>query len=91
MKLEISENDLFVLTLHSVRYAMGRRSTAPSTACEFVYRFADKMAADARSQIRDEILGELGRAERSGNTLGDKCDHDEWTKCVRWLTDRCKR
>jgi hypothetical protein len=68
-----------------VRYAMGRRSTAPSIALNTIGEHIHELRPAWRAQLAKEIEDELQRAERAGELLGDACDHAVWKKAVTML------
>lgn len=82
---EVWQSDLWVLVLGYVRYALGRMSTAPSTASNFVRLYWQHFNQQQRTQILREVMDELMRAERAGETLGHKCDHETWTALAVWM------
>lgn len=75
------------MLLYSVRYAMGRCSTAPSNVASMMRCYREALTVHQEDRIRAEITEELRRCEESGTTLGDACDHDTWTKLVRDLSE----
>jgi hypothetical protein len=65
------------LLLYSVRYAVGRRSTAPSTTVDLVRRYWRLLLPEQVAQIVREI--------REEKYLGDSCDVATWTELCEWL------
>ena len=58
------------------RYALGRRSYAPSLVADELRRVWRELPASAHELILREI-----RAEKD---LGDKCDADTWLSLAEW-------
>jgi hypothetical protein len=87
----VSTEHLWPLLLHTVRYSMGRQSTAPSTAAELVRCYSSALMLEQRVQIADEIKTEIVRAERHGGYLGADCDHKTWLELVAWLEREVQR
>jgi len=75
--LPLTRDAAWPLLLHSVRYAVGRRSTAPSTTADLVRRYWRLLLPEQVAQIVREI-----REERY---LGDECDARTWTEMCEWL------
>jgi hypothetical protein len=86
--VKVDTCDLWPLLLGYVRYSMGRRSTAPSTARELVRAYSPSLPAEQRRQIAEEIRQELAIEERGGRTLGDKCDDQTWRELLGWMDER---
>jgi len=88
----VAPEHLRTLLLGYVRYAMGRRSAAPSMACEMVRCYADQIHPADLWQIRQEVQDELDRhtEDPEFGLLGDDCDVTEWQRLVRWIEGRQK-
>lgn len=83
--IDVPEHEVWLLVLSFVRYAMGRRSTAPHLAVDFVRQYFFYFNAQERSQLERELAMELDRSERLGKFLGDKIDDDAWRKLQAWM------
>ena len=81
----IQNPDLFWMLLSCVRYAMGRRSTAPSTTCGWVKQYARFLEDSQLKQIKEEVETELRTCREF---LGDECDHKEWQALVEFIEVR---
>lgn len=79
--------DLWFCILVAVRYAMGRRSYAPSLVANTVKRYWPLMRDGDRQNIRRDVADEVRRAFESGHPewLGDTCDQDTWMDLSRWM------
>ena len=77
--------DLWVLLSFSVRYAMGRMSTAPSLISSLVVKFSSWLPTHQLEQIREEVQDELDLSRSTGTFLGMECDHREWQQLVEQL------
>lgn len=71
-------NDLWILVLGYVRYALGRRSTAPSLAASFVLRYRRHLTSAELAQIVEEVRWGLDRETDRPGYLGDPCDVATW-------------
>jgi hypothetical protein len=89
--IPVAQNHLWFLLLGYVRYAMGRMSTAPSTAADMVRDYSSALSTEQIQQLREEIKVETTRAENKEEFLGMKCDHDTWRKLVGWLLEEQQR
>lgn len=83
--IEVRDNDLAWLLLATVRYSLGRRSTAPAMASDLVRRYGHEISEGDLAQIGEEIADELGRAYFRDAYLGDKCDHETWVALRDWV------
>ena len=63
------------LLLWSFRYALGRRSTAPSNVSQMVIAYRDCLQPDDRTTI----LRDYDEARQRGE-LGDACDQEDWAR-----------
>ena len=85
--VEISKVQLWALLLHDVRYSLHRCSTAPGCCRDHLRSYAEYLPRHQIEQIREEVATEIERAEATGSTVGDPCDHATW-KGVVWDLDR---
>ena len=79
---QVSNVDLFFLVLGYVRYAMGRMSTAPSTAQDLVARYGSHLSDHQLKQVADEIEEQVRLHERTSLTLGATIDHQTWKETL---------
>jgi hypothetical protein len=79
---QVSNLDLFFLILGYVRYAMGRMSSAPSSAQDFIARYGGHLTDRQLTQIADEIEKAIQLEERVKSTLGATVDHETWKACL---------
>jgi hypothetical protein len=77
--------DLGILLLHSLRYSLGRRSTAPDTTAELICRYWRHTGDAHRALLRRDLREEIERAWRcvDPRLLGDECDRQTW--CALWF------
>jgi len=85
--VEVNGNDLCNMMFFTVRYSLGRRSTASSICLELIGQYAKKLDAWQRNQLREEIHQALKTAEDRYQTLGDQCDHDTWYQAMTLLKE----
>lgn len=88
--IHVPSHHLFTMVLAYVRYAMGRMSTAPSTASELVRVYWLHLSAQEREQLTREVFDALAVCERNGETLGHRCDHETWTSLCTWMRDHLR-
>lgn len=81
----VPPNTMWCLLLYTVRYAMGRMSSAPSDAADWVRQYRKHLTAQQIEQIAEEVETELRICEHQGRTLGMDCDHKVWAKLVKDL------
>jgi hypothetical protein len=62
----------------AVRYALGRRTYAPSECLEFLVAYGASVPQATRDMLRAEVAEVLARCEVRGTTLGDRCGHETW-------------
>lgn len=68
------ENILFF----AFRYALGRRTSAPSIVVSRIMRVWEQLRPQTQLQMQDEIR----RYPEMYGKLGDQCDIDEWQKVL---------
>ena len=81
----VPPNTMWCLLLYTVRYAMGRMSSAPSDAADWVRRYRKHLTAGQIEQIAEEVATELRICENAGRLLGHDCDHKVWRRLVEDL------
>lgn len=84
----VKQLDLWVMLLGYVRYAMGRMSTAPSMAQDFVKFYGPGCNKTQLQQIRNEVADELANYDRMGKPLGMDCDHRTWQQTLAMLDEQ---
>lgn len=90
--IQVRDKDLAWMLLATVRYSLGRRSTAPAMASDLVKHYGRKIPIDDLSQIGKEIRLEIARAhaDYARQYVGDKCDHAIWVALRDWVGDTVK-
>jgi len=82
----VRPNDMWLLLINGVRYAMGRQTSSVSDTCGCVRRHYESLEDWQVAQIAREIREEIARYERLGHgTLGADCDHKDWTALAEFL------
>ena len=83
----MSPRDLGILLLHSLRYSVGRRSTAPSATAGLIYRYWGDCEPLYRAPLLRDLREEFERAWRLGDPrlLGDECDRQTWAELLIWM------
>lgn len=76
----LSNKDFNLLILFAFRYALGRRSTAPSIVCDLIRKNLSRLTAMTRITIVSEIVYGY-----ENHLLGDNCDVAEWLSLKREL------
>lgn len=86
--VSISKLDLWILLTGYIRYAMHRRSTAPSIARDLLIQHHEALTPSQLQQLYDDVQVEL----RCGYSVGDPCDTQTWqtiaTKLLHWVQER---
>jgi hypothetical protein len=86
---KVNPRDMWLLLINSVRYSMGRQTSAVADTCEIVRRHYKSLEGWQIAQIAREIREELDRAERKlvyrNGFLGAECDHKDWTALAEFL------
>lgn len=78
----VSNEDLRILLVCAVRYALGRRTYMPSIVQEIIMvRHDDVLLPEDFKQFADDI-------QRPGANLGDECDADGWKRFAAWCRER---
>lgn len=86
----VSPHDMGSMLLWSLRYAMGRRSTAPDDVAGCVQRYWSLSDDAHRRFLFRDLHEEFERAFRCGDhrNLGDRCDVETWARLLFWMRDR---
>ena len=81
------DDDVWFCVLAAVRYAMGRRSYAPSLVADTVKRYWPITPKGHQQNIRRDVADEICRAEAAGHPewLGDACDQATWFELNAWM------
>jgi hypothetical protein len=84
---DIAPEDVGTLLLHSLRYSVGRRSTAPSTTSGLIRCYWHLTDDAHRALLIRDLHEELERAWRLGDArlLGDECDRRTWHALLAWM------
>lgn len=77
----VTPNDLGVMLIYAVRYAMGRATSAPHDVAACVRRYAPHLTPGDLAVIRRDLRAALDR----GAVLGHAEDHAEWERLAVWL------
>jgi hypothetical protein len=83
----MTPHDLGILLLHSLRYSVGRRSTAPSTTASLIRCYWRQTDDAHRALLLRDLTEEIERAWRLGDArlLGDECDRRTWHALLAWM------
>ncbi len=79
---EVGQEDLYLLLVSAVRYALFRRTYIVSTTCSALARYAPILTSDQRGVIIRNITEAIYQAEWDGKKVGDDCDHQAWLGAV---------
>jgi hypothetical protein len=63
------------ITFFAFRYALGRRTAAPSVVCDFVTEHWSELPQQTQRQMADEAVTAIKRGE-----AGSDCDVEEWLR-----------
>lgn len=97
----ISNDDLGLVIICMVRYALHRKTYIISQVTEFVRDNYFHLSMNDRITLKRDIEREIRLASEINRTVGDKCDDDDWhdlltfieenevqhVKSCRWHTD----
>jgi hypothetical protein len=78
--MKLRDEDLWVLLLCSLRYAMGRASYVTGEVADMIRRYKSHLTAPQRAQIAGEIRTAVRDAHNGGGFLGMKMDEDGWVR-----------
>jgi hypothetical protein len=79
----VEREDIWILLMSTIRYAMGRRSYMPGLAMDLVAKYRKYITPEQLNQIYDEISEEVKKYSAFGGTLGDPSDHQSWVDFVQ--------
>lgn len=80
----VDRDDLGWLLICTVRYSLGRRSTAPSTTASCVRAYARGVSPQDRATLTRDIY-ERGNGNWASRDYGDACDGQDWRELYEWL------
>ncbi len=75
-------DDVWILLLSAVRYALGRATYIVGETCGLVARYAPRLTPAQHRQLIAEVEQALHFQERRGDTLGMEMDHRRWQQLV---------
>lgn len=81
----VDNHNLWLLVLHEMRYAMGRKTSAPSTSADHVRQFWNAFSQPGREQLLREVHQALDIQDTFGRGLGDACDVQTWRELAAWM------
>lgn len=84
----VNNRHLWIMVTGYVRYAMGRRSTAPSEAEEMTRTYWHAFADVEQAQLREEIRREVQHDDAHPGHLGHECDRRLWRALLAWCEAR---
>ena len=76
-----------VIIMYAFRYALGRKTGAPSTICEAILRNITSFKEWELTQITKEIL----EHEEYFGTLGDDCDKEVWYHLIETINNHLNK
>jgi hypothetical protein len=79
---DVTSEHLSWLLLTSMRYAIGRRTYAPSYTAEIIRKHWGDISAESRALLLRDLDGEI---KARGSYLGDPCDVATWTALYQWM------
>ena len=87
----VTNNNMWVLLLSTIRYSMGRRTYMSSLAPELVMEYWEYLSTDQLNQIRKEVEKELEIDREYPKHLGMDCDRDSWKSFVIICAEEVER
>lgn len=89
MQFELTDRQQIDLFLYALRYAMGRRSAAPSDVANAIKEHWPNLCQQAKTFIRRDLSEEIERDDRCRETgskiLGDDCDRQTWDSLLQFI------
>lgn len=73
------------MMLQATRYALGRRTTAPSDTSSAIVCAWRAIPPYWQDLIERDLRDEIQRAEQRGEYVGDECDYRTWTNLLDWI------
>jgi hypothetical protein len=83
--MKLRDEDLWVLLLCSLRYAMGRASYVTAEVARLIRHYKLHLTAPQRAQIAGEIRTAIREAHNGGGFLGMRMDEDGWVRLAEEL------
>lgn len=87
----VTNNNMWVLLLSTIRYSMGRRTYMSTLAPELVMDYWEYLSTDQLDQIRKEVEKELERDRDNPGWMGMEFDRDSWKYFVVICAEEVER
>jgi hypothetical protein len=88
LRIEIQEEDFYLLLHAAVSYCMGRKSCTVKNACEIVKKYAYLLEKRHQQVLRNNIEGELKWFKDKKASCGDVHDHERWEQLLEFLKEK---
>lgn len=93
--IKISADHLGWLLLCSMRYAIGRRTYAPSMTCDIIREHWKKLQQKDRDLLQRDLKEQVLYADKydpergiAGKWLGSACDEKTWRDMLVWMEEK---
>lgn len=87
--MEVSDQDIWIMLLSTVRYAMGRKSYMPALTISLFHKYRSALTKNQQDQLVREVAIEVQLHENLGRTLGDSVHHRKWSNFVDQYQKNC--
>lgn len=86
-KYDFEKRDFASVCIFAMRYAMGRKTYAPSTVIRFIIRNFDNVELlDLKVMLKD-----IEEYELSYGSFGDECDNRDWQAFKKKLSEEISK
>ena len=82
---KLTDRQQIDLFLYSMRYALGRRTAAPSDVADHIVAHWEKLNDRAQMLILRDLKQAIEEDDRQPGRLGDRCDRAVWDELLKKL------
>lgn len=83
--INLKPDEMFLLLVGAVRYALGRSTYIVSSTCSLIRRHLKDLSYAHKLVLSRDIQSALDHAHREGHTLGMDMDDREWKEILEEL------
>lgn len=87
-QIHVSQQQLYLMLVSSLRYAMGRQTYIVAETANYLRSYWKHLDKGMREVVLRDLNEELRKADELGYKLGADFDHKEWVVLRNELTER---
>lgn len=83
--IDINVEDLEILLMSSMRYAMGRQTYIVGETCGIIKQYWKTVRGNCKTVLRRDLTEAIDRVKRAGGFLGADFDHAKWEDLLKFM------